>query len=122
MNDQGNPSKDSSSQTRGPLFEATRRILLAAIGAAAFAQDEAEEFIAKLVERGEIAEKDGKRLVQEMMEKRKMHRTNIEAEVGKRFNDSMSRFNLPTKKDFDDLSAKIADLAQKVDELSKNQS
>ena len=119
MSDQGNPSKETSYQTRGPLYDATRRVLLAAIGAAAFAQDEAEEFITKLVERGEIAEKDGKRLVQEMMEKRKMHKTDIEAEVGKRFSDTMGRFNLPTKKDFDDLSAKIAELAQKVDELSK---
>ena len=122
MSDQGNPSKETSYQTRGPLYDATRRILLAAIGAAAFAQDEVEEFITKLVERGEIAEKDGKRLVQEMMEKRKMHKTDIEAEVGKRFSDTMGRFNLPTKKDFDDLSAKIAELAQKVDELSKNRS
>ena len=46
-----------------PLFEASRRVLLAAIGAAALAQDEIEDFVKKLVDRGEIAEKDGKKEV-----------------------------------------------------------
>jgi hypothetical protein len=43
-----------------PLLESARKVLMAAIGAVALAQDEIEAFINRLIERGEIAEKDGK--------------------------------------------------------------
>jgi len=101
------------------MYEASRRILLAAIGAVAYAQDEVEDFIDRLVERGEIAEKDGVQLVKEMLEKRSEKRSSIEAEVNKRIQQTMEQLNVPTKKDIEELSAKIAALTKKVEEMKK---
>ena len=103
-----------------PMYEVSRRILLAAIGAVALAQEEVEEIITRLVDRGEIAEKDGRQLVKEMLEKRRERRKNMEAKVNRRFHDALERLDVPTKKDIDDLSAKIAELTKKVEELSKS--
>ena len=47
-------------EPRGTLYEAARRVLLAGMGAVALAQEEAEDFVNRLVERGEIAEKDAR--------------------------------------------------------------
>ncbi len=58
-------------------------MLLATIGAAAIAQDEIEALVDRLVERGEIAEKDGKKLVREVMDKRKGKATKVEEEISK---------------------------------------
>lgn len=101
------------------LFEAARKVLLAGIGAVALAQDEIEDFVDRLVERGEIAEKDGKKLVNEVMDRRKNDVHKAEDEVNKRIEDVLDRMNVPTKGDIDALSEKIAALTKKVEELKK---
>ncbi len=104
------------------LFEASRKVLLAGIGAVALAQDEIEDFIGKLVERGEIAEQDGKRLFSEIMDKRKKGTEKAEEEFTKRVEEILDRMNVPTKDDINKLGQKITNLTKKVDELKKAQS
>jgi poly(hydroxyalkanoate) granule-associated protein len=104
---------------RRPLFEASRRVLLAGIGAMALAQEEIDDFVNRLVERGEIAEKDGKKLIREMMERRKRETQKAENEMDKRVKDLLDRMNVPTKSDIEALSAKIMALTKKVEELKK---
>ena len=106
---------------RNPLFESSRRVLLAGIGAFALAQDEIEDFVDKLVERGEIAEKDGKKLVHEVMEKRKKTTKNAEGEMNKRVQEVLDHLNVPTKSDIESLGEKIVALTKKVDDLKKTQ-
>lgn len=105
--------------SHNPLLEASRKVLLAAIGAVALAQDEIEDFVDKLVERGEIAEKDGKKLVREVMDRRKKDAKEVEDETSKKVHDILDRMNVPSKKDIDVLGEKIAVLTQKVEELKK---
>lgn len=102
-----------------PFIEAVRKVLLASIGAFALAQEEVEDFVNRLIERGEIAEKDGRKLVSEIMEKRKKRSDMAEDEVNKRIDSVLQRMNVPTKADIDSLSKKINDLSKKVDELKK---
>jgi polyhydroxyalkanoate synthesis regulator phasin len=106
---------------RNPLLEAVRKVLLAGIGAVALAQEEIEDFVSKLVERGEIAEKDGKKLVREVMDRRKKETEKAEDEFSKRIEDILDRMNVPTKADIELLSEKISALSKKVDELKKTQ-
>jgi poly(hydroxyalkanoate) granule-associated protein len=102
-----------------PLTEMLRKVLLATLGAAVIAQEEIEALVNKLVERGEIAEKDGKKLVHEMMDKRKSKTREVEDEVNKNIKDVLDRMNIPTKSDIDSLSQKIAALSKKIDDLKK---
>ena len=102
------------------MFEALRRVLLATIGAAAIAQDEIEALVNRLVERGEIAEKDGKSLIREVMDKRKSRASKVEKEIGKHVDSALERMNIPTKADVEALSQKIAALSKKIDELKKS--
>lgn len=111
--------EEVAEKERHALLEAARKVLLAGIGAVALAQEEAEDFLDKLVERGEIAEKDARKLVRELMDKRKKQAQKAESELDKRVQDLLERMNVPTKDDIEVLSEKIAGLAQKVDELKK---
>jgi poly(hydroxyalkanoate) granule-associated protein len=104
---------------RHPLLNSVRKVLLASIGAVALAQDEIEDFVNKLIERGEIAEKDGKKLIRDLMEKRKGEARKAEEELDKRIEEILSRMNMPTKSDIQALSTKIAALTKKVDGLKK---
>jgi poly(hydroxyalkanoate) granule-associated protein len=107
---------------RSPLLETARKVLLAGIGAVALAQEEIEEFVNKLIDRGEIAERDGRKLIDELMEKRRKKTREAEEELDDRVEDLLDRMNVPTKADIEALSAKIAILTKKVDELKKNHS
>ena len=104
---------------RSPLYEATRKMVLASMGAMALAQEEVEQFVGKLVERGEIAEKEGKKLVREAMDRRKKETKKAEGELDKRMEEILARMNVPSKSDIDALSAKVTALTKKVDELKK---
>jgi poly(hydroxyalkanoate) granule-associated protein len=117
------PSETSAEEREPfPFVEATRKIMLAAIGAMALGRDELEDFLNKLVERGEIAEKDGRKLMGELMEKRKKTMHGAEEQANKHMEDLLDRMNVPSKKDIDELSAKVALLSKKIDELTKPKS
>jgi poly(hydroxyalkanoate) granule-associated protein len=101
------------------MAEMLRKVLLATMGAAAIAQEEIEALVNRLVERGEIAEKDGKKLIHEMMDKRKTKTTKVEDEISKNIEGALDRMNIPTKADVEALSQKITALSKKIDELKK---
>jgi polyhydroxyalkanoate synthesis regulator phasin len=104
------------------ILESLRRVLLASIGVVALTIEEMGELVDTLVERGEIAEQEGKKLVNELKEKRQKKTDEAEDVASTRMREMMERMDIPTKSDIDDLSAKIATLSKKVDELKKAQS
>jgi polyhydroxyalkanoate synthesis regulator phasin len=94
-----------------------RKVLLASIGAVAVAQDEAEDLINKLVDRGEIAREEGRKLVDDMMVKR---REKMEAHFDSRVEAALDRMNVPTKADLKAVEKKLDELNQKLDKLVKS--
>ncbi len=114
---------------KSPLVGTAHRVLLAGIGAVALAQDEIEDFINRLVERGQIAEADGKKVLKDVLEKQKamLDKTADWAEAPKRaadefekrVEDVLARLNVPAKDEIEALSAKITALTKKIDELKK---
>ena len=112
--------EESESKEPNPLFDAARKVLLAGIGAMALGKEEIEDFVGRLVDRGEIAEKDGRKLVHEIMDKRKKGTEKAEDELSKRVETVLERMNVPSKVDIEALSEKITILSKKIDELKKS--
>ena len=106
-------------KNQSQMAEMLRKVMLATIGAAVIAQEEIEALINRMIERGEIAEKDGKKLMHEMMDKRKNKTMKVEDEINKNISDVLERMNIPTRTDIDALSQKINGLSKKIDELKK---
>jgi len=102
------------------LFETVRKVLLAGVGVVALAQEEVEEFVEKLVERGEIAERDGRKLIRDLKEKRLHKGKTVEDDLDRRIEQVLHGMNIPSKADIDALSASIAKLTEKVDELKQD--
>lgn len=112
-----------------PIAELLRRLLLASIGAVAMSYDEAEKFISRLVDRGELAQKDGEKVMNELMQRfRQLSRSEMQAssEVERKVENNLEQFlnrlNIPSKRDIDDLSVKIAQLAARVEDLRRQPS
>jgi poly(hydroxyalkanoate) granule-associated protein len=104
------------------ILESLRRVLLASVGVVALTIEEVGDLVDKLVERGEIAEQEGKKLISEIKEKRKKKTDQAEDVASSRLREMMDKMDVPTKSDIEDLSAKITTLSKKVDELKKAQS
>jgi len=107
-------------EERSLVYETLRKLLLAGLGTVVVAQDEIEHFIEKMVEKGEIAEKDARKLVKEVVDRRKEGAKKAEAKIDKRVEEALNRMNIPTKADIEALSNKITALTKKVEELKKS--
>jgi poly(hydroxyalkanoate) granule-associated protein len=118
------PVAEAKPAESGSLVEAVHKVLLAGIGAAALAKEDIENLVGKLVERGEIAEADGRKMMKDVMDRRKKQASEqtkkAEDVLDQRVEDVMSRMNIPTKDEIEALSAKITALTKKVDELKKS--
>jgi polyhydroxyalkanoate synthesis regulator phasin len=101
-------------RVRGVIHNTTRTILLAALGAASLAQDELAGCIDKLVDRGEMAEADARKLMREVRDRREKNKRKRKSQDGKNAEQPVA-----TKVDVDTLSARIAELSQQIEELKK---
>jgi len=96
-------------ETATSMAATARKVLLASVGAVALTIDEIEDFVAKLVERGELAEQDGRKLVKDVMarrsdgaeeieEKAEGQRHKIESMLDERIENILARLNVPSKR------------------------
>jgi poly(hydroxyalkanoate) granule-associated protein len=112
-----------SSEDSGSFLDGLRRILMASIGVAVIAQEEIEDFVTRLVDRGEIAENDGRNLVSDVLEKRKEEIQNNTRKVSdgmdRQIEGALNRLNLPSKSEIASLGEQIDELSKKVDELQE---
>lgn len=109
-----------TSRSRGPLYETTRTILMAGIGAISLAQDEINNFLDKLVERGEMADSDARKLVREVMDRRdSLERERREQLKERRASKAAER--TPTHADIDALNERVAELTRQIEELRRAQ-
>lgn len=121
-------TREPIERASGSLFEGMRRMMLASIGAVAITRDEVEKIVGQLVERGELAQKDGEKLTQEMGLRMKSSRTDVETvgqdisrQVENGVEQFLNRLNVPSKRDIDELSTKLAQLSARVEELRRTQ-
>ena len=110
---------------RTSFVDMAHRVVLASIGAIAISQEEIGAFVDRLVERGEIAEKDGRKMLSDVVERRRQATSKFTSrasdEIDSRVESVLERLNVPTKTDIDKLSRKINSLSRKIDQLKKAQ-
>ena len=100
-----------------PVLAPLRKVVLASIGAVAVAQEEAEDLINKLVERGEIAREEGRSLMDDMVTKR---REKTQAQFDARVEAALDKMKVPTKADLKAVEKKLDELNSKLDKLVKS--
>jgi len=112
---------EAMGESGNTLLSGLRRVLMAGVGAVALTQEQIEDFVGKLVERGEIADGDARKLLSDVVDRRKKtvqdSTRRAEEEIDKRIEGLLSRMNIPSKSEIDALSDKISELSRKVDEL-----
>jgi polyhydroxyalkanoate synthesis regulator phasin len=108
---------DVAEKEGNTILNFAHNLLWAGLGVAAITQEGVEQLVNKLVERGELAEQDGRKLIESLKERRQNRTKAVEEELDKRLEQALTRLNLPSKTDIDDLSTQVTKLAKQVEKL-----
>jgi polyhydroxyalkanoate synthesis regulator phasin len=94
--------------------ETLQRAMLFAIGAAYTTAEGIRGFVEDMVKQGSLTKTDASTLVDDLVEKGKQARTNINQAIAKSVSDYMKNAGLATKDDIEKLTARIQQLEQRL--------
>lgn len=92
------------------MFELIKKTMLAGVGLAAVTKDKVEELARELTEKGEMSEKEGKELIDELLKKSEQARKDLETKVEDTVRKVLEKMAVATKEDIDSLSERIKNL------------
>lgn len=111
------PAKKAEKRTE--INALLRKIGLLGIGIAAITKEKADAMVKELVKDGDLNKEDGKKLVNELLEKSKKGSKELETKVSRQVNDIMKKANVASKKEIKILEAKIKELEKEVKKKTK---
>ena len=95
------------------MQEFIKKMMLFGVGLAAMTREKTEEFVKELVKKGEMSEKEGKQLVNDLMEKSKKMTRDLETKTEEMVAATLKRLNIPTRKELDELRERIEKLEKR---------
>ncbi|MCC6738388.1 MAG: phasin family protein [Planctomycetia bacterium] len=101
-----------------------RRLMLAAAGAVGLAADEAKSLLDRMVKRGDVAEKDAKAVLEKIAASRPVAATKEAARkagaaAGRGWDAVLSKLNMPSRAEMEELEKKVQKLSAKLRKLEK---
>lgn len=99
------------------MLSPLRKMVLASVGAVGVAQDEIIHLIGRMVERGEITEKDARKLITEAQKEFNKRRKSGQTKAEKEMENILEKMNVPSKADIEDLTKHVAQLSKRIEEL-----
>lgn len=100
------------------IAAALRQAMLFSVGSVLILQEKSAEFVKQALERGQEAQDEGRRLVQEMRADRKRRQPKRINPLDIRINAALERLNIPSNTEIDELNQHITELARRIDELT----
>ena len=98
------------------MLDSIHKMFLAGVGFAAMTKDKIDEHIKELVEKGKLTEKEGREIADDMLEKSKQAKEDLEKQVEKLVQQTLGTLQIPSKKEVEELAARIEKLeAKKTD-------
>ena len=76
-------------------------------------RDKVEELAKELTRKGELSEKEGKELIDDLLKKSERARKDLEAKIEGLVREAMGKLNVATKKDIAQIDAKIKRLEKR---------
>lgn len=106
----------------GVFVTTFRKVILASVGAVGVAQDEITSLIDRMVERGELTEKDARKLVSDAQKEFNKRRKSGQTKAEKEMEGMMEKMNVPSKADIEDLTKQVSQLSKRIEELKAEMS
>ncbi|MGC2062094.1 MAG: phasin family protein [Thermodesulfovibrionales bacterium] len=97
------------------VIDIFRSAMLAGLGM----QEKVKEFVDELVKKGELSESQGAKIVKEWTEKAEKNTEDISKSLNEVVTKAMDKIRLSTKEDLEAVSAKVAELAARLEKIEK---
>jgi len=102
------------------MIDLLKKTILIGVGLVSMTREKMEEIANDLVKRGELSEKEGRDLVDELLTKSKDAKKDFETRMEKMLADALNRLNIPTRKEIQELKQRIAILEKEnMDRLER---
>ena len=98
------------------MLDSIHKMFLAGVGLAAMTKDKIDEHIKELVEKGELTEKEGREIADDMLKKSKQAKEDLEKQVEKTVQQTLGTLKIASKKEVEELAARIEKLEAKKTE------
>lgn len=97
------------------MQEFIKKMMMFGVGLAAMTREKTEELVKELVKKGEMSEKEGKQLVNDLMEKSKKMTRELETKTEEMVTSTLKRLNIPTRKELEELRERVDRLEKRGD-------
>lgn len=95
------------------MLDFVKKSLLAGIGLTSLAEERIRAVVSTWIEKGELTEEEGKKLVREMVDRAKKDKEGLEKKIAGEVSMVLKKMNLATKKEVDELREKVDKLSEK---------
>ncbi len=92
------------------MIDSLKKLGLLGIGIYALTEEKIDEMVKELVENGDINKEEGKKFVEELIEKKREQQEELEDMVSSRVKDVFGHSDLATKEEINKLHSKIEEL------------
>ena len=92
------------------MLEFLKRTLWIGAGLAAMTAEKIEETVKEIVNRGHITEKEGKELVDDLIEKSRKAKRDLGERVENAVQETLQRLKIPSRREVDELKGRIEQL------------
>ena len=89
------------------MLEFIKKAIFIGAGLASMTAEKIEEAVAEIVRKGEISEKQGRELVQDLKERSGKARKDLGEKVEKMIEEALRRLNLPNRREIEELKTRI---------------
>jgi polyhydroxyalkanoate synthesis regulator phasin len=96
------------------MLEFIKKAIFIGAGLASMTAEKIEEAVAEIVRKGEISEKQGRELIQELKDRSGKARKDLGDRVEKMIEEALQKLKIPTRKEVDDLKARVEALEKNL--------
>lgn len=95
------------------MLDYIRKAMLAGMGLAVMSTEKLQAFLDELVKKGEMSEKEAREAYTDLQEKSRQMSQEFREKSEKVFRDLVERLNVPSRREFDELKARVAELEKR---------
>jgi len=91
-----------------------KKTILAGLGALSLSREKAEEIAKELIARGEVAKSEEAKFVKDLLDVVEKNKTGLEEKMEKAVEKVLTRLDIPTRKELNELKEEISRLTKKA--------
>ncbi len=97
------------------MFNLLKKMIWLGAGLAVMTTEKIEAVVAEAVKKGQLSEKEGKELAADLIERSKKAKKELGEKVEKVMSDTLQRLNIPTRRDLEELKARLERLEKALE-------